>query len=130
MPIKTVLVTNLPPKSTIEDIENHFESHLKGCDPFIGPIVPYLQRVTPRAGKQHNEERLSTTVTFRGDNDWKNTLDGRKFRPRKCADENSREVFLAYRDNFIGLYPIAQDIRITNPDFEYGNFLSIHRLGP
>jgi len=33
------------------------------------------------------------------------------------------QVMLTYHEEFIGLSPIAQDISVTDPDFEYGNSL-------
>lgn len=110
------MVKNLPPTSTIEDIRGHFEAYLGDCEPVVNTLVPYQQLT-----ENGKEDRRSTTVTFRGESNWKDRIEGNHFYPRR--DEGETQVMLTYHEEFIGLSPIAQDISVTDPDFEYGNSL-------
>lgn len=115
--VRTVVVKNLPPTTSIEDVKAHFEVHLGECDPVIGPMVPYHQQT-----ENGKEDRRSTTVTFRGENDWSNKIADSQFYPKESGGE--KQVMLVFQEEFIGLSPIAQDIKVTNPDFEYDASLS------
>jgi hypothetical protein len=115
LPIRTVLVSNIPLASTEDDVKTHFTSVLTDCQPIVGTLVPYTKLSEEEDRKTRKEEKLSAIVTFRGDNSWSDILVSKPFNPKADGDS---EVLLAFEEQFLGLSPIEQDTLLPTPHFQ------------
>jgi hypothetical protein len=106
----TVLVTNIHPRATEDNIKSHFGALLKGSKPLVGPIVPYIKKKEVK-GRARPVRRLATTVTFQGKDD-KDCEFSREFLLHgselvlKCTERGEIGTDIAVQKEFLGLSPL------------------------